>query len=134
MDREYIVLYTQNWRGLRVKRPVAWQKRLEKSELLCILEIAKPPNHTGVSSHVAIHMLTAQRIRLSLSLQAAFSLLIGPSLRDFLLAPGGDHPRSRSGHAQGLVPLSAPSSVLLGPDPDVTLGQMGCSSRDEWDG
>ena len=32
---------------------------------------------------MAIHMLTAQRIRLSLSLQAPFPLLSSPSLRDF---------------------------------------------------
>ncbi len=110
------------------------RKHLEKSGLPCILEVAKHPNHTGACPHVAIHMLTAQRIRLSLSLQAPFSLLASSPLRDFLLALGRDHPRSWGGNPQGLVPLFAPTSVLLGTDPDVTLGQMGCPSRDEWDG
>ena len=36
-------------------------------------------------------------------------------------------------HSRAL-PLFAPASVLLGADPDVTLRQMGCTSRHEWDG
>jgi hypothetical protein len=120
--------YTQNWRGLGPEMSESTSKGLEKSELLCMLEVAKPPTHAGVSSHVAIHMLTTHRIRFSLSLQVPFSLLASPSLRDFLLAPGRHHPRPWSRDTQGLVPLFAPASILLGVDPDATLRQMGCAS------
>src|ERR687893_1001520 len=92
-----------------------------------------PKSHRSLS-HVAIHMLTPHRVRLSLSLQAPFSLLAGSSLCDFLLVVGRHHPRSGCGNAQGLVPLFAAASVLLAPDPYVALGQMGCPSRHEWDG
>jgi hypothetical protein len=52
---------------------------------------------------VAMHMRTAHRIRLSLSLQAPFSLYTSSTLCDFLLALGGHHPRSGRGHTQGPV-------------------------------
>jgi hypothetical protein len=53
-------------------------------------------------------MRTAHRIRLSLSLQAPFSLYTSSTLCDFLLALGGHHPRSGRGHTQEIVSLSPP--------------------------
>ena len=83
---------------------------------------------------MAIHMLTAHRIRLSLSLQAPFPLLPSPSFCDLLLVVGGDYSGSGSRPAQGVVSLFAPTSVRLGADPHAALRQMGCASRDGWDG
>src|SRR5918997_1990944 len=90
-----------------------------------------PKSHRSLS-HVAIHMLTANRIRLSLSLQAPFSLLPGSSLCDFRLVIGRHHPRSRSRYTQGLGALFAPASVVLDTYSHAAIGQMGCSSRSEW--
>src|SRR5918997_3913019 len=87
-----------------------------------------PKSHRSLS-HVAIHMLTANRIRLSLSLQAPFSMLSSSPLCDFRLVVGRDYPRPGGRNPQGVNTLSTPASIVLGPHSHAAFGQMGRPSR-----
>src|SRR5918998_5752162 len=74
-------------------------------------------------------MLTANRIRLSLSLQAPFSMLSSSPLCDFRLVVGRDYPRPGGRNPQGVNTLSTPASIVLGPHSHAAFGQMGRPSR-----
>ena len=82
---------------------------------------------------MAMHTLTANRIRLSLSLQAPFSLFSGSPLCDFRLAIGRNPSGSGSGYTHRHDALSPLASLVLGAHSHAALGQMGRLSRLERD-
>ena len=100
-------------------------KKHLKNKGSCVSWKVTKPQHIQEPTHVAIHMRTTHRIRLSLSLQAPFSLCASPALCDLLLARGCHHLRSRRGHAQRGLALCASRSLVLG------LLRMVCSGQ--WD-
>src|SRR4029453_682901 len=125
-------LLAQKWGVLGLQSGNTPRKHL-KSKGFCVCWKVTKPQLTQEPTHVAMHMRPSQRIRLSLSLQAPFSLCASPALCDLLLARGRPHSRSRGGHAQRRLALCAGGLIILGAAAHAALRAVGCPSRPEWD-